>query len=239
MRGVLSVPGAGPAPGPPPNTWGSRRVPLFHVQGPDALGGMDLVTADGHQVRPQLLGGEVQLAEGLDTVCVEQAGAFFRRMARAAASTGNTAPVSLFTSITLTRMVSPSMASKSASSGRRPVRRASGTPPESPASPAPGRGQDRVVLRRGGDDFPPHPLSGQGRPEEGQVVGLGAAAGKGELLRPGAQTGGHRGPGASTRCRAAKPLVCREEGLPYSSVISSTAAWAASGSTGVVALLSR
>ena len=44
---------------------------------------------------------------------------------------------------------------------------------------------------------------------------------------------------ASIRCRAAKPLVCREEGLPYSSVISSTAAWAASGSTGVVALLSR
>ena len=56
------------------------------------------------------------------------------------------------------------------------------------------------------------------------------------MARAALVTGGSRGIGAAA---AACPRAYPEEGLPYARVMASSAAWAASGHTRVVAALSR
>ena len=58
-----------------------------------------------------------------------------------------------------------------------------------------GRVEDGVVLDGGGNDVPALLLTELRHPAQGPVVGLGAAGGEIELLRPGVQTGGDVRPG--------------------------------------------
>ena len=175
------------------------------VQGPNPLGGVDLVPAHRQQVRPQLFGGEGHLQEALDRVAVDEGlGLLMDQFGRLGHGQDG-AQLVVHQHHGHQHRVRP----------QGPLQVVQGDIPRpvgleiGDLIPLPLQGlagfQHGGVLIGGGDDV----LSGAAaqfhRPLDGPVVPLGAAGGKEELLGPAPQAGGRLGPVALHRLRRLAP----------------------------------
>ena len=161
-------------------------------------------------------------------------------MARAASSTGKMAPVSLFTSMQLTKMVFWSMAAASASGGRWPELSGFTYTTSKPSFSNSRQGFNTESCSAAVVTILfPRRLRAWAAPKRARLLASVPPLVKVISSAWAPSRWATKARASSTRCRARKPRVCREDGLPYSSTISSRARSATGRSTWVVALLSR
>jgi hypothetical protein len=156
------------------------RLAAPHVEGADALGAVDLVRRERREVDVHLLDVELDLADALHRVRVEEHAALARDLADLLE--GWTVPISLLASITLTRMVLSVMAFFTSSGSTRPLVDAEVGDLEALLLEALARVEDGLVLGHRRDDVVALVLVELGHTLEGEVVALGGAAREDDLF---------------------------------------------------------